>query len=46
MKCYISAGYAEKCVEDGCNYNSMYVVDRNGDLMVNYRKTFTFIADN
>lgn len=43
LKSYVAFGYIEK---DGDNlYNSASVLDRNGNLIVNYRKTHLYFND-
>lgn len=46
LNSYVSAGYTEFSPDDNTLYNSMYVVGRSGELLVNYRKTSLFLPDN
>jgi len=44
LQCHVAVGYPERTSE-GRNFNSLVVVDRNGDVVANYRKSFLYYTD-
>ena len=48
MNCYTVGGYAEDYQDENGKqyyYNSSYIIDREGGLFLNYRKSFLFETD-
>jgi protein N-terminal amidase len=44
FRAYVFAGYPEQA-DDGQYFNSMYCIDRSGNLLLNYRKYFLYEED-
>ena len=48
MNCYTVGGYAEDYQDENGKqyyYNSCYIIDREGGLFLNYRKSFLYETD-
>ena len=43
--CYVIAGFAERDTDAACFYNSLYVVNRDGSLLLTHRKIDLFQPD-
>ena len=45
FNCHVIVGYPEKCEADGKTYNATVTVSPQGEVLMNYRKSFLYYTD-